>query len=168
MRARLVFAAATLAVVAGCRDDGSGAARSTTSGAMPLVAPSIVAATELVVGDCLGQVAVGARERTHVQSVRVVSCDHQHELEIFATFVLDAAQFETDPPGAYPGEERVVRAADEGCRTELEDLAETDSFGLIALWPSVESWQTGDRTVACAAFPADGSPFEARHLLAGA
>ena len=168
MRARQVFAAAALTVVAGCRVDGTGTAQTTTSAVAPPAASSEVAATELVVGDCLGQVALGARERALVQSVQVVSCEQEHELEVFATFVLDAAGFETDPPGAYPGQERIVRAADEGCGEELEDLAGAEAFGLIALWPSVESWQAGDRTVACAAFPIDGSKFEARRLLAGA
>lgn len=167
MRARLAFgAAAVLTTLASC-SAGDPDAASTTTAVATVVAAGPVAATELVVGDCLGQVAVGGRERTMIQSAPVVSCERQHQLEVFATFVLDPTQFETDPPGAYPGQERVVTAADQGCTRQLESVAGTDDFGLIALWPTADSWQQGDRTVACAAFLAGGRPFDARQLLAG-
>jgi hypothetical protein len=167
MRARLAFGAtAVLASFAAC-SAGAPDAASTTTAAAAVVAVGPVAATELVVGDCLGQVAVGARERTMIQAAQVVSCERQHQLEVFATFALDPAELETDPPGAYPGQQRVVTAADQGCTRELESLADTDDFGLIALWPTADSWQQGDRTIACAAFLADGTPFETRQLLAG-
>lgn len=166
MRARLAFGAAVaLGSLAGCGLGGPDAA-STTTALATVVAPGPVAATELVVGDCLGQVAVGARERTMIESAPVVSCEGQHQLEVFATFRLDPAQLDTDPPGAYPGQERVVTAADRGCVGELEAIADPDDFGLIAVWPTADSWRQGDRSVACAAFAADGGPFEARRLLA--
>lgn len=167
MRARVAFAAAVIAVSAGCTD-GSGTSAPTSTARVAQDSSVPVAATELVVGDCLGQVAVGARERALVQSVRLVSCEGEHELEVFATFELDPAQLETDPPGAYPGQERVVSAADAGCTVELHDLVDARTYGLIALWPSVESWQSGDRTVACAAYLVDGTPFPARQLVADA
>lgn len=167
MWARQAFrSAALLSVLAAC-GNGSTDARDSTSTTMLTVTESgPVAATELVVGDCLGQVALGARERAKIDSARVVSCEQRHALEVFASFALDPAAFETDPPGSYPGQQRVVDAADQGCVDQLEQVADPATFGLIALWPTEESWQVGDRTVVCAAFPTDGTPFEGRQLIA--
>ena len=166
MRARAIGAAGLLVLVVACgngSDDDAGTAAVVAS---PVIEAGPVAAVELVVGDCLGQVAVGARERSRIASAPVVSCERSHSLEVFAEFALDPAAFVTDPPGAYPGQERVVDAADQGCVGLLERLADESAFGLMALWPTPDSWAEGDRTVACAAFRADGTPFESRHLLA--
>lgn len=167
MRACAAIGAAGLLVAAAACGNGSGDATDTSAVApSPVVDAGPVAAIELVVGDCLGQVAVGARERSRIASAPVVSCEQRHSLEIFAEFVLDPAAFATDPPGAYPGQERVVDAADQGCVAQLERLADEAAFGLMALWPTPDSWGQGDRTVACAAFRPDGMPFEGRQLLA--
>ena len=167
MRARHLLATAALVIpVAACDDGSPEAADPSSSATVPVIDAGPVAATELVVGDCLGQVAVGVQERTLVESARVVSCDRSHALEIFAELVLDPADFSMDPPDAYPGQQRVVDAADQGCATALEELADEGSFGLIAIWPTQESWQLGDRDVMCAAYPSDGTPFEGRELLA--
>ena len=165
MRARHLLAALTIVATPAC-DDGSLDGADRTSTPAPVLEVGPVAATDLVVGDCLGQVAVGVRERSRIDAVPVVSCDRDHALEIFASFVLDPADFSMDPPGAYPGQERIVDAADQGCTAELEDVADESAFGLIAIWPTQDSWLTGDRTVACAAFPSDGAPFEGPELLA--
>jgi hypothetical protein len=124
-----------------------------------------VAATAVVPGDCLNGVVLGAAERREIESARVVSCDEDHGLEVFATFELGAADLEVEDLLEYPGPARVVRAADEGCTARIEQLVEDpDVFGLIALWPSEVSWATGDRRVACAVFSPDGAPFEERKL----
>ena len=165
MRARHLLAALAVVATPAC-DDGSPDDADAASTPAPVLEVGPVAATELVVGDCLGQVAVGVRERSRIDAARVVSCDQDHALEIFASFVLDPADFSMDPPDAYPGQERIVDAADQGCTAELEDVADESAFGLIAIWPTQESWLTGDRTVACAAFPSDGAPFDGPELLA--
>ena len=125
-----------------------------------------VAATEVVVGDCLTGIVVGAAERAEVTSARVVSCDGEHALEVYATFTLDAAELDPDDdPHDYPGRARVVRAADEGCAERIEELVEEpEAYGLIALWPSQASWSAGDRDVACAIFAPDGASFDRRQL----
>lgn len=167
MGARTGFAAAVvLASLVACDSGDAGTAAATSTALATVVAAGPVAATEVVVGDCLGQVAVGVRERTMIESVPLVSCEQPHQLEVFAAFDLDPTELETDPPGAYPGRERVVDAADQGCATELETHAEPEDFGLISLWPTEESWVQGDRAVACAAFLPDGSAFAGPRLLA--
>jgi hypothetical protein len=161
-----IGAAGLLVAVTACSDGDDDDAGTTAVVTSPVIEAGPVAAIELVVGDCLGQVAVGARERSRIASAPVVSCERSHSLEVFAEFVLDPAAFATDPPGAYPGQERVVDAADQGCVAELERLADEAAFGLMALWPTPDSWGQGDRTVACAVFRSDGMPFESRQLLA--
>lgn len=124
-----------------------------------------VAATEVVVGDCLNGIVIGAAERAQISSAEVVSCDRAHGLEVYATFELTAEDFGLADPVEYPGPVRVVRVADERCAGRIGELVEDpDVYGLIALWPSQESWAAGDRDVACAVFARDGAAFESRQL----
>ena len=164
--ARAIAAVAITALLAACGDDPAEEVASTTTGVDATATGEAVAATELVVGDCLSGIAVGVAERTEIESAVVVSCQLPHELEVFASFELDPAEFETEPPGAYPGEQPVVRAADAGCATRLQALVDDTLFGLIAVWPTQPSWTAGDRQVSCAAFPASGGRFEGPGLLA--
>lgn len=124
-----------------------------------------MAATAVAVGDCLNGIVIGAAERAEITSAQVVSCDRAHGLEVYATFELSAADFELADPAEYPGPVRVVREADQRCTDRIEELVEDpDAYGLIALWPSQESWDAGDRAVACAVFAPDGAAFETRQL----
>ena len=125
-----------------------------------------MAATAVVAGDCLNGIVIGAAQRAEIEAARVVSCDHEHALEVYATFELDPDEIDPDDdPYDYPGRARVVRAADEGCAKRIEELvADPDRFGLIALWPSPTSWAQGDRDVACAVFHPGGGTFERRQL----
>jgi len=155
--------AVALVALASCGDDGDGG---DADGSAPqTVQEGPVAATAVVVGDCLNGIVIGGAQRSEIASARVVSCDGDHALEVYATFDLDPVELEVDVPGAYPGPARVVRAADEGCAERIEELVEEpDVFGLIALWPSPASWATGDRAVACAVFDPAGAAFDERQL----
>lgn len=167
MPGRLLSVGVTAALVlSACQDDAATADDATLSSMASPASANDIAATELVTGDCISGLVIGAAERTVVDSVRVVDCGSVHELEVFATFDLSPADFEDTEPGVYPGEQRVVRQADQGCAGRLDDLGVDDEFGLIAVWPSDTSWTQGDRDVTCAAFPRDGEPFEGRGLLA--
>lgn len=151
-------------LLAGCEEDG-GSAGSSDGSAPVTVQEGPVAATEVAVGDCLNGVVIGAAERAEITSAEVVSCEQAHGLEVYATFDLQPADFDLAEPATYPGPARVVRAADERCAARIEELIDDpDVFGLIALWPSQESWATGDRGVACAVFSPDGAAFETRQL----
>jgi hypothetical protein len=124
-----------------------------------------VAATAVAVGDCLNGVVIGGAQRARITSAEVVSCDREHGLEVYATFALAAADFDLDDPSEYPGPARVVNAADTGCTDRIAALVEdAEAYGLIALWPSQDSWAAGDRDVACAVFSRDGAPFDGREL----
>lgn len=153
------------ALVAACDGEDAGSADARAGTAPSTVREGPVAATAVAVGDCLNGVVIGAAERATITSAHVVSCDRAHGLEVYATFELRPADFDLTDPAEYPGPARVVRAADERCAERIEDLVEDpDAFGLIALWPSLESWAAGDRDVACAVFAPDGATFESRQL----
>lgn len=167
MPARLFFVGLAAALVlTACPDDADEAGDPETSPMSSRVRATDVAADELVTGDCISGLVIGAAERTQIDSVRVVDCSSVHEVEVFATFELAADDFEDAPVDAYPGEQRIVREADQGCAARLEELGADEAFGLIALWPSDTSWSQGDRGVTCAAFPRDGEPFDGPGLLA--
>ena len=172
MRARLLLCSgATIALLlASCGDDAddTDAAAETTA---RRVVSADVAAAELVTGDCVSGLVIGAAERRTIDSARVVDCGSAHELEVFATFELTAADFDDDTDlagGAYPGEERVVMAADQGCAARLDELGIDDGLGVIAIWPTGQSWMQADRGVSCAAYSTNGQPFEGRTLIGGA
>ena len=149
--------------LAACSSAGGSDDTSEPTGATPAtVQEGPVAATAVVAGDCLTDVVVGAAEQAEVSSARKVSCHAEHTLEVYATFDLHAEDFDQTTGAEYPGTPRVVRAADRGCMERFDDLTdEADRYGLLALWPSQTSWDTGDRTVACAVFSATGELFEA-------
>lgn len=153
---------ATLAL-ASCGADGDDAF---DDGAPPsTVQEGPVAATAVAAGDCLNGIVIGAAQRAQISSAEVVSCDRDHAFEVYATFALASADFDIDDPAEYPGPARVVNAADTGCADRIAELVEdADAYGLIALWPSRDSWAAGDRDVACAVFSRDGTPFGQRQL----
>lgn len=161
--ALVVLALGSIALLAACAgDDDAGTADDPAPSA---VQEGPVAATEVVVGDCLNGVVLGAAERSEITSAEVISCDRPHGLEVYATFDLQPADFDLTDPAEYPGPARVVQAADQRCAGRIEELVENpDVFGLIALWPSPTSWAAGDREVACAVFAPDGAPYESRQL----
>ena len=147
----------TSALVAGCTSDDEPPSAATTITAVATVAPGPVAATELVAGDCVTGLVIGANERARIESASVVGCDQAHELEVFATFDLSPADFDA-ADGAYPGQQRVVTAADTGCGARSDALgAISEEIGVIAVWPTSQSWSAGDRAVACAAYAITGT-----------
>lgn len=169
MRVRyLICSGAAFALLLGsCADDDGGSNAVTMSSATGAPRSAVtVAAVELVTGDCVSGLVIGAAERRTIESARVVDCGAVHELEIFATFVLSPEELQATGDGTYPGEERIVRSADEGCASRLEDLGVDDELGVIAIWPTKQSWSQGDRQVTCAAFDERGKPFQERRLVA--
>lgn len=159
----LTAALATALLVGACTDDDPNELATTSAPATITSGP--VAATELVAGDCLSGLVIGAAERARIDSARVVGCQSTHEVEVFATFALTDADFEV-AAGAYPGQQRIVDAADAGCDDRLKELGEiVETLGLIAIWPTEESWRVGDREVACAVYPLDGAAFDGDGLV---
>ncbi|WP_374227493.1 DUF4190 domain-containing protein [Streptomyces sp. AC627_RSS907] len=75
-----------------------------------------------------------------------VSCEAEHDGEVFATFQL--------PGGSFPGDEEITRTADERCYA-LQDGYAMDRWALPVdvdvyyLTPTAQSWRAGDREVTC-------------------
>ncbi len=145
--------------VTSCDSDTPGGSAASTASSGPPVTAGPVAAAELAPGDCVTGLVIGVNERRRIDAASVVRCDQSHELEVFAVFDLAPTDFAAEDE-SYPGQQRIVDAAEKGCRGQLAELGEVaESIGLIAVWPTPESWTQGDRAVACVAYSTTGTPF---------
>jgi hypothetical protein len=75
-----------------------------------------------------------------------VSCEGEHDGEVFANFEM--------PGGGYPGDDAVTRAADDKCYTlqyayAMDSWAVPDNVDIYYFTPTRESWRLGDREVSC-------------------
>lgn len=106
-----------------------------------------LSAFSLEVGDCLNDLTDGV-----VLDVPAVPCADPHEGEVFALYDLDE--------GLYPGEEAIATDAETQCPERLASYApaaaEDDNITFFYLYPTAESWATGDREIACVATFLDG------------
>lgn len=99
-------------------------------------------ATDVKVGDCLAEIPDGEK----VLRVQTIGCDQPHAGEVFAVILI--------PDGDYPGN-AAVEAYHEQCSPELAVYSPAamldDSVQLYVLYPTAETWATGDRAVTCIA-----------------
>ncbi len=92
-------------------------------------------AFDLEVGDCIVPPELAQGEVMTVERVRTVDCSEAHDGEVIAVFNL-----KWELRAAYPGEEAILREAEQGCPPKAS----------LVLYPTHESWdQMGDREVAC-------------------
>lgn len=107
-----------------------------------LVGKGSVNATDVAVGDCLAEVP----DSSLVSSVKVVDCADPHKGEVYTVFTM--------PDGDFPGQAAIVEYQNQ-CEPALAAYAPavmTDpQTGLFVLYPTEQSWGTGDRTVTCIA-----------------
>ena len=101
------------------------------------------------VGDCLN---TGETLSEETSSVPVVPCSDPHADEVFASFLIEETSF--------PGEDEVIRLADEGCLAEFDGFigmpwadSEIDYW---PLYPTAGSWKNGDREVLCMVWDPSG------------
>lgn len=107
---------------------------------------------DLAVGDCFDdgdlEVGTGVEE---VGAVPMVDCSQPHDNEVYAVVELD--------PGSFPGDEGVALRADEVCLEKFEPFVGLDyaSSVLDIGWfvPTADSWEAGDRTIACFVYRLD-------------
>jgi hypothetical protein len=107
--------------------------------------PSVVATSEsetfiddLEAGDCFS----GGR-KDDVDLVTVVPCTAAHESQVVVIFEL--------PDGPYPGERKVIKAADDGCSDKSDPLLTDEGFNDLDpsfFYPDDHAWR-GDRHVIC-------------------
>ncbi|MBL5973935.1 MAG: hypothetical protein D3X82_09295 [Candidatus Leucobacter sulfamidivorax] len=94
------------------------------------------------VGDCLNTDETLSEETT---SVPVVPCSEPHADEVYYSFLIDEPSF--------PGNDEVIRMADEGCLAEFESFIGTpwadSEIDYWPMYPTEGSWKNGDREVLC-------------------
>lgn len=101
------------------------------------------------VGDCLND---GAETET-VSNVAKIDCAEPHDTEAYASINL--------PDGEYPGDQVLVEQADAACITEFPAFVglpyEESVLQFSYYYPTVESWDSGDREVLCLVLELDAS-----------
>jgi hypothetical protein len=123
----------------------------------------------LGLGDCFDHPNMaGVRSGTASEdvSVKQVSCDASHDMQIVAQDVIKASR--SDP---YPT--NVEDQADAICRSGFESFVGTsfdnvaERYGAIRVFPDESQWKAGSRTVVCAAYLSDGNKLKATLQGAG-
>ena len=137
MRTSVLTAAVCCAALAGLAGCGGDAKR---DDAGQVQEESDVEATKLRTGDCVAKTAQGA-----VTDVTAVPCAQPHGGEAYHAFDL--------PAGAFPGDEPVASAAEQGCVAAFTEFVgmryEESELEISQLTPSAEGWEAGDREVLC-------------------
>jgi hypothetical protein len=117
-----------------------------------------LAAIELQEGQCIDDAsAFTGRQVNEITRTRAIPCRLPHQAEVYRREALPGG---ADAP--FPGVGELRRQAQTICRDGFEPfvgvrwtLSELD---IAALWPSPDSWPTGDRLVVCVVFRLDGEP----------
>jgi hypothetical protein len=94
----------------------------------------------LAAGDCFDSPAAIPA------TVAVISCTRPHSAQVFARFRLAGSNLH------YPGQARVQRLAQQGCRARERNLGQglaPDDVTVRVLFPLAGPWLTGQRTVSC-------------------
>jgi hypothetical protein len=100
---------------------------------------------ELVVGDCFDDGDMVLGELEEIGDVPLVDCSAPHDNEVYAVVTVDGEVF--------PGEGAIQAQADEVCFDAFDPFVGLDyessalDFGWLV--PTADSWEMGDRVVAC-------------------
>jgi hypothetical protein len=110
----------------------------------------VVLTDELRLGNCWTETSPWAGEGA-VEDVRRVGCEQPHDGEVFARVHLEG------PPGeSYPGDTLVERRSWDACLPEFAPYVgasySASRWEIGYVFPSDETWQTGDRLVVCFLF----------------
>ena len=106
---------------------------------------------ELAVGDCFDDGDLVLGELEEVGEVPLVECPEPHDNEVYAVVTVDGEEF--------PGEQAIQTQADEVCLGAFDPFVGLDyqssalDFGWLV--PTADSWDMGDRVVACFVYRLD-------------
>lgn len=104
------------------------------------------------VGDCLNSSDVAA-DGAQLDHVPIVPCADPHEDEVYYAYDLS--------DGDYPGEDAILADADSTCVDAFSSFIgldyEQSSLDYWPLYPTSESWASGDREVLCIAWDSSGA-----------
>ncbi|MGZ9932644.1 DUF4190 domain-containing protein [Streptomyces sp. NC-S4] len=124
--------------------------RDTTTG--QVTGPASSGVTEIRKGDCFNTkddlTEYGDEDGTQAaRSVTIVPCTQPHKGEAYAVFDLDS--------GAYPGNDKVIKSAEEKCSgTALSSYVGdnpklSEKLEVYYYYPQAATWVLGDREVTC-------------------
>jgi hypothetical protein len=176
VRRALLTALVILLAVSGltaCSDDDppdwlvDRAASSTTSPPSTTEAPASttvvqpgqeLAAIELQVGQCIEDASeFTGRQVNEITRTRTIPCRMPHAAEVYLRDRLAGG-----PNAPFPGIGELRGQAQALCREGFERFVGVrwtqSELDIAALWPSPDSWPTGDRLVVCVIFRVDGQP----------
>jgi hypothetical protein len=106
---------------------------------------------ELAVGDCFDDGDMALEGVEEVEEVPLVECSEPHDNEVYAVVTVDGEVF--------PGEEAIQDQADQVCHDDFDPFVGLDyqssvlDFGWLV--PTADSWDMGDRVVACFVYRMD-------------
>jgi hypothetical protein len=106
---------------------------------------------DLAIGDCFddGDIAVGGVEE--VGDVPMVECAEPHDNEVYAVVTVDS--------DVFPGDIAIQSRADEVCHEAFEGFVgldyQTSTLDFGWLVPTADTWEAGDRVVACFVYRMD-------------
>jgi hypothetical protein len=111
---------------------------------------------DLSVGDCVDDPLEPESDNlVEVEAVESVPCDEPHEAEVYAVVDLPGGD-----SAAFPGEDSISRQADEVCFGRFEQYVgtayEASTLAYSYYMPTSQSWDEGDREVACLASDYEG------------
>ena len=107
---------------------------------------------DLGVGDCFddGDVPLGPGVE-EIGDVSLVDCSEPHDNEVYETVTVEG--------DGFPGDQQIADQADQICFAAFEGLVGLDYAGSALdfgwLVPTAESWDAGDRLVACFVYRLD-------------
>jgi hypothetical protein len=98
---------------------------------------------QLTVGECVNEPSVAEEGEQEIGALPVVDCAEPHHAEVFHTIEL------TDE--SYPAD--VLTQAEEACYGAFEGYVgiayEESAYYFTATYPTSQSWDAGDRQIAC-------------------
>jgi hypothetical protein len=107
-----------------------------------------VRATDVKAGDCIESTP---SDNARVTTLPKVSCDKPHQGEVYAVMPVSGDKF--------PGEAALRSQFHQPCLSALESYApgavDDNTIDVFVLYPSQETWDHGDRDVACMAITND-------------
>lgn len=107
--------------------------------------------TDLVAGDCVNGSAFSAQATGQATEAQVTDCAASHDGEVVGVIT-----YTEGPEAAYPGEDQVAAYAEQQCAIAFEAYVGvaygTSPLSMVSLWPTEDSWPSGDREAVCVAF----------------
>ena len=118
-----------------------------------IIATGTISVWDLTVGDC----GDWPEDSEAYLTITVHPCDIAHDFEVYYL-----GEMPDGPNAVWPGETTVLDYADQACASSFEDFVGISSeaspdLTFSYLYPSEDTWATGDREVLCTVSMVDGS-----------